>query len=145
MVVWWTDEDEKRFEEKTKFLSAQYDNYTMLDSMHVDGALTMGENIADLGGLNISYDAYQMALNGTDAKLIDGYKGDQRFFLGYAQVWRSNIRPKELMRRLKEDVHSPAEARVNIPVFNIDIFLTAFGITPDDLLYIPIEKRAYIW
>lgn len=145
MIDWWTEEDAKQFGEKTKFLSAQYDKYTLLDSLHVDGALTMGENIADLGGLNISYDAYQMALNGKDAKLIDGFTGDQRFYLGYAQVWRSNIRDKELSRRLKEDVHSPAEARVNIPVFNIDVFLDAFGITPDNLLYIPVEERAYIW
>jgi putative endopeptidase len=145
MVDWWTEEDAKLFEEKTKFLGAQYDKYAMLDSLHVDGALTMGENIADLGGLSISYDAYQMALNGKDAELIDGFTGDQRFYLGYAQVWRGNIRDKELARRLKEDVHSPAEARVNIPVFNIDVFLNAFEISPDDLLYIPAEERAYIW
>jgi len=145
MVDWWTDEDAQKFEAKTKFLEAQYDKYTVLDSLHVDGALTMGENIADLGGLSISYDAYQMALNGKKPKVIDGFTGDQRFYLGYAQVWRGNIRDKELARRLKEDVHSPGEARVNIPVFNIDVFLNAFEISPDDLLYIPAEERAYIW
>jgi putative endopeptidase len=145
MVDWWTEEDARRFEEKTKFLGAQYDKYAMADSLHVDGALTMGENIADLGGLNISYDAYQMALNGKDAEMVDGFTGDQRFYLGYAQVWRGNIREKELARRLKEDVHSPAEARVNIPVFNIDVFLDAFEISPDDALFIPSEERAYIW
>jgi len=142
---WWTAEDAKRFSEKTAFLAQQYDNYTVLDSLHVDGQLTMGENIADLGGLNISFDALLMALNGDKPGLIDGYTFDQRFFMGYAQVWRQNIRDKELMRRLKEDVHSPGEARVNIPPFNLDIFIETFGITPDDRLFIPVEKRAYIW
>jgi putative endopeptidase len=105
----------------------------------------MGENIADLGGLNISYEAYQMALNGKTPKPIDGLTSDQRFFLGYAQVWRQNIRDKELAKRLKTDVHSPGAARVNIPPFNLDAFINAFGIKPDDKLYIPKEKRAYIW
>lgn len=145
MRDWWTAADARRFEEKTKFLETQYDDYKMLDSLHVDGALTMGENIADLGGLNISYDAYMMALNGKKAKEIDGFTGDQRFYLGYAQIWRSNIRDKELMRRLKEDVHSPGEARVNVPMFNIDVFLAAFNITSENNLYIPKENRANIW
>lgn len=145
MNDWWTEEDATRFEARTKYLAAQYDNYTMLDSLHVDGELTMGENIADLGGLNIAYDAYMMSLDGNKPGNIDGYTSGQRFFMGYAQVWRQNIRDKELMRRLKEDVHSPGEARVNVPVFNIDVFLNAFGITADNMLYIPIEERAYIW
>lgn len=142
---WWTEDDAKRFAEKTAFLASQYDNYTVLDSMHVDGQLTMGENIADLGGLSISFDALLMSMNGEKPAPIDGYTFDQRFFLGYAQVWRQNIRDKELMRRLKEDVHSPGEARVNIPPFNLDIFINAFGITADDELFIPVDKRAYIW
>jgi putative endopeptidase len=142
---WWTEEDAKRFEGKTALLAKQYDDYTVLDSLNVDGQLTMGENIADLGGLNISFDALLMSMNGNKPALIDGYTFDQRFFMGYAQVWRQNIRDKELMRRLKEDVHSPGEARVNIPPFNMDIFIKAYGITPDDKLFIPIDKRAYIW
>ncbi len=145
MNDWWTKEDAERFEEKTKILGRQYDHYTLLDSLHVNGALTMGENIADLGGLNISYDAYQMSLNGEKPKKTDGFAGDQRFYMSYAQVWRQNIRNKELIRRLKEDVHSPGEARVNVPVFNLDVFLKAFNISPEDTLYIPVEERAYIW
>ncbi|NOX85312.1 MAG: M13 family metallopeptidase [Chlorobi bacterium] len=145
MNDWWTVEDAKRFEEKTKILSKQYDQYTLLDSLHVNGKLTMGENIADLGGLNIAWDAFKMSLNGKEPETIDGFTGDQRFFMGYAQVWRQNIRDKELMRRLKEDVHSPGEARVNVPVFNLDVFLAAFRISPEDRLYIPKEERAYIW
>jgi len=145
MNDWWTAEDAKRFEEKTKILSKQYDHYTLLDSLHVNGELTMGENIADLGGLNIARDAYQMSLDGKEPETIDGFTGDQRFFMGYAQVWRQNIRDKELIRRLKEDVHSPGEARVNVPVFNLDVFLQAFRISPEDRLYIPEDERAYIW
>jgi putative endopeptidase len=145
MNDWWTEGDAERFTSKTLVLGAQYDQFTMLDSMHVDGALTMGENIADLGGLSIAYDAYQMSLNGNSPPEIDGFTHNQRFFLGYAQVWRGNIRDKELMRRLKEDVHSPAEARVNVPIFNLDIFLEAFDISDQDALFIPEEKRAAIW
>lgn len=142
---WWTNEDAERFAGKTKLLQAQYDNYTMIDSLHVDGALTMGENIADLGGLNIAYDAYKISLNDTEPEKIDGFTSDQRFFIGYGQVWRQNIRDKELMRRLKEDVHSPGEARVNIPTFNLDVFLEAFGITENDNLYHTPEQRVKIW
>ncbi len=145
MNEWWTDEDAERFMAKAAILAKQYDDYTMLDSLHINGNLTMGENIADMGGLNISYDAFLMALNGAQPEMIDGYSADQRFFMAYAQVWRQNVRDKALMRQLKEDVHSPGEARVNIPPFNMDIFLDAFGISPDDKLYIPKEKRAYIW
>lgn len=142
---WWTEADAEKFSEKTVKLANQYDNYTMLDSLHVDGQLTMGENIADLGGLNIAYDALQMAYNGQQPADLDGYTADQRFFLGYGQIWRQSIRDKELMRRLKEDVHSPGEARVNVPIFNLDVFLESFDISPEDQLFIPVEERAYIW
>jgi putative endopeptidase len=142
---WWTEEDAKKFEEKTVVLGAQYDKYQILDSLHVDGKLTMGENIADLGGLYIAYDALQMSFNGKTPEEIDGYTADQRFFMGYAQVWRQNIRDKELTRQLKEDVHSPGDARVNVPVFNLDTFIAAFDIKPEDRLYIPAEERAFIW
>ncbi|HEY9114146.1 MAG TPA: M13-type metalloendopeptidase, partial [Bacteroidales bacterium] len=142
---WWTAGDAERFSEKTVILAKQYDGYKILDSLNVDGQLTMGENIADLGGLNIAYDALQMAYNGKQPDKIDGYTADQRFFLGYGQIWRQNIRDKELMRRLKEDVHSPGEARVNVPIFNLDVFVESFNISPDDALFIPAEERAYIW
>ena len=145
MNDWWTEADAERFKSKTDVLAKQYDNYTMLDSLHVNGNLTMGENIADLGGLNISYNAFQMALNGTQPKPIEGYTADQRFFMAYAQVWRQNVRDKALLRQLKEDVHSPGEARVNIPPFNMDIFLAAFDIAPDSKLFLPEGQRAYIW
>ncbi len=142
---WWTDEDAKLFEEKTKLLVDQYNNYAILDTLHVDGKLTLGENIADIGGLNIAYNALQKAYNGNIPEPIDGFTSDQRFFIGYAQVWRQNIRDKELMRRLKVDVHSPGDARVNVPPFNLDVFISAFSISPDDKLFIPEENRASIW
>jgi putative endopeptidase len=142
---WWTEEDADRFKSKIAKLEQQYDNYKILDSLHVDGKLTMGENIADLGGLNISYNALMMSYNGNYPADIDGFNYTQRFFLGYASVWRQNIRDKELIRRLKEDVHSPGDARVNIPPFNMDVFLKAFNISENDRLFIPVEKRAFIW
>ncbi len=142
---WWTEEDAKRFKEKTDKLVALYDNYVVLDSLHVNGKLTLGENIADLGGLNISYEAFQNSLNGKTPKPIDGFTATQRFYMGYAQVWRQNIRPKELARRLKTDVHSPGEARVNIPPFNITAFIEAFSVKDGEKLFIPEDKRAYIW
>jgi putative endopeptidase len=142
---WWTEEDAIRFKEKTNKLVEIFNNYIELDSLHVDGELTLGENIADLGGLSISYDAMQKAFNGKTPEPIDGFTADQRFYLGYGQVWRQNIRDKELMRRLKEDVHSPGDSRVNVPTFNLDTFIAAFDIQPTDKLWIPVENRAKIW
>jgi len=142
---WWTEADAKAFKEKTDKLVALYDNYVVLDSLHVNGKLTLGENIADLGGLNISYQAYQNSLNGKIPAPIDGLTADQRFYMGYAQVWRQSIRPKAMAQRLKTDVHSPGEARVNIPPFNIDAFIRAFDVKEGNKFYIPKNKRAYIW
>ena len=143
---WWTKNDAAKFERQTKVLIDQYSNYKILDSLHVDGKLTIGENIADLGGVNVAYTAFQKALEGKDkTEKIDGFTLDQRFFLSYAQVWRNNIRDQELMRRLKEDVHSPGIARVNGIVYNIPAFYKAFDIKATDKRFIPEEKRANIW
>lgn len=142
---WWTEKDAKLFEKKTSKLIKQYDKYSILDTMHVDGKLTLGENIADLGGLNIAYNALQKSYNGKTPAPIDGLSSDQRFFIGYAQIWRQNIRENELKKRLKIDVHSPGDARVNIPPFNMDVFLSAFNINENDNLYVPAEERANIW
>ena len=145
LVDWWTEKDAELFKQKTNLLVNQYNNYSILDTLHVDGELTLGENIADLGGLNISYNALQKAYNGITPNKVDGFTADQRFFLGYAQVWRQNIRDKALMQRLKTDVHSPGDARVNIPPFNMDVFIDAFDIKESDSLFITVEERAYIW
>ncbi|MFK5857528.1 MAG: M13 family metallopeptidase [Bacteroidota bacterium] len=142
---WWTKKDAELFEKETALLIKQYDNYSVLDSLHVDGSLTLGENIADVGGLNISYNALQMSYNGNTPAPMEGFTADQRFFLGYAQLWRQNIRDKALIQRLKTDVHSPGDARVNIPPFNLDVFIEAFDITENDSLYIPQKERANIW
>jgi putative endopeptidase len=143
---WWTEEDSKRFEKQTRMLVDQYNGISMLDSLHVDGELTLGENIADLGGVNVAYTAFIKAMDGKDMnEKIDGFMLNQRFFLSYAQVWRNNIRDKALMRRLKEDVHSPGEARVNGIVYNIPAFYTAFNIQETDKRFIPVDRRADIW
>lgn len=143
---WWQPEDATNFGTQTKTLVAHYDNFKLLDSLHVDGSLTLGENIADLGGVNIAYTAFLKAMEGKDLnEKIDGFTSPQRFFLSYAQVWRNNIRDKELMRRLKEDVHSPGEARVNGIVYNVPAFYQAFNINPTDKMYIAEDKLIKIW
>ena len=143
---WWTKADATNFKNQTKVLIDQFSNFKVLNSLTVDGKLTIGENIADLGGVNVSYTALQKALQGKDMnEKIDGFTLSQRFFLSYAQVWRNNIRDKELMRRLKEDVHSPGIARVNGIVYNIPAFYSAFNIQPTDKQFKPVEKRANIW
>ncbi|HPV56177.1 MAG TPA: M13 family metallopeptidase, partial [Tenuifilaceae bacterium] len=146
LTDWWTKEDSEKFNQLTQPLVEQYNNFVAIDSLHLDGNLTLGENIADYGGLTISYLAFQKSLNGKEApKNIDGYTANQRFFLSYANVWRQIIRDKELMRRVKEDVHSPGKFRVNGALFNIPEFYEAFEISPNEPLYIAPEKRAKIW
>lgn len=146
LTDWWSKEDSEKFNQLTQPLVEQYNNFVAIDSLHLDGNLTLGENIADYGGLTISYLAFQKSLNGKEApKNIDGYTANQRFFLSYANVWRQIIRDKELMRRVKEDVHSPGKFRVNGALFNIPEFYEAFEISPNDPLYIAPEKRAKIW
>jgi putative endopeptidase len=143
---WWQPEDATNFGTQTKALVTHYDNFKLLDSLHVDGSLTLGENIADLGGVNIAYTAFLKAMEGKDLnEKIDGFTSPQRFFLSYAQVWRNNIREKELMRRLKEDVHSPGEARVNGIVYNVPAFYQAFDIKPSDKMFIAEDKLIKIW
>ena len=143
LTDWWTPEDSKRFDEKTKVLADQYDGFVVIDSVHADGKLSLGENIADLGGVNIAYQAFRMA-NKETAK-IDGFTPDQRFFLAYAHVWASNIREKEILRRTKEDVHSLGRFRVIGPLRNIPAFYTAFGVKPGQGMYLEEDKRAKIW
>jgi putative endopeptidase len=140
---WWTDDDGKRFEERTKILADQYDQFIVLDSIHADGKLTLGENIADLGGLNISYQAYKNASKETNP--IDGFTPDQRFFLAYAHLWASNVRDKEKLRLTKEDVHSLGRFRVLGPLRNLPQFHKAFDIKEGDYMFLPEDQRAVIW
>jgi putative endopeptidase len=143
---WWTPEDAEKFKEKTQILVNQYSNFVVLDSLHVNGELTLGENIADNGGLFIAHTALMKSYenNGTPED-IDGLNYNQRFFISYAQVWRQHIRPKALIRRLQEDVHSPGVARVNVGVSNLPWWYEAFNIQEGDANYVAPENRAKIW
>jgi putative endopeptidase len=142
---WWTDADRKAFEERTRALIEQYNGYCPLEGHCVNGALTIGENIGDLGGLSIAYKAYQLALDGKPAPVLDGLSGDQRFFIGWAQVWARKYREEELLNRLKTDPHSPSEYRANGTVVNVPEFYQAFDVKETDALYLPPEKRVKIW
>lgn len=144
---WWAPSDLEAFTERTNALVEQYEGFCPLDDGEtcVNGRLTLGENIGDLGGLSLAYRAYKLSLNGKEDKVIDGLTGDQRFFLAWAQVWRSAQREDNARQRLRTDPHSPEEFRVNGVVRNMDAWYDAFGITPDDDLYLPPEDRISIW
>jgi len=142
---WWTPRDRQAFQGLTKQLIDQYAEYQPLPGKHVNGELTLGENIADLSGLSIAYKAYQLALAGKTPPELDGWTGDQRFFLGWSQVWRRNYREAEMIRRLLVDPHAPSWYRANGPVINIDAFYEAFHVEPTDALYRPPGKRIRIW
>ncbi|PZF70899.1 M13 family metallopeptidase [Taibaiella soli] len=142
---WWTAEDAKKFEEKSGVVVKQFNSYTVLDSVHVNGELTLGENLADLGGLAIAYDAFKKTKEGKSNEKIDGFTPDQRFFLSWAQVWRANTRPEEMASRIMTDPHSPNELRCNGPLSNIDVFYKAFDIKPGDKMYRQPSERAKVW
>ncbi|WP_040167211.1 M13 family metallopeptidase [Microbacterium gorillae] len=144
---WWTDADRAAFEERTSSLIAQYDALTPvgLDGHHVKGALTIGENIGDLGGLGIALQAYQLSLDGAEAPEIDGYTGLQRLLLSWGQVWQLKVREAEAIRLLTIDPHSPNEFRCNQIVRNIDAFYDAFGVGEGDALWLPETERVTIW
>ena len=141
---WWTANDRKAFEALTKQLVAQYDTYQVFPGANVKGAFTLGENLGDLAGVTIAYDAYRHSLGGTDAPVIDGTTGDQRFYLGWAQVWRRNYREANLRQRLITDPHSPSEQRVAV-VRNMDPWYSAFGAKSGETLYLAPDKRVRVW
>ncbi|MBK6332126.1 MAG: M13 family metallopeptidase [Bacteroidetes bacterium] len=142
---WWSAEDKSRFDAKTNMVRTQYDNYTILDNKHVNGSLTLGENIADLGGVTIGYDAFKMTKQGQGNEKIDGFTPDQRFFLSWAQVWRQNIRDEEAAQRLVTDPHSPGQHRCNGPLTNFAPFYTAFNVKEGNKMYKPEAERAKVW
>jgi putative endopeptidase len=142
---WWTDEDRARFEQRTKALGAQYDAYCPLPGQCVNGALTMGENIGDLGGISMAYTAYKLSLGGKPAPVIDGLTGDQRFFLSWAQVWKGKYRDESLLNLIKTNPHSPVMYRANGPLRNFDPWYQAFDVKPGDAMYLPPEQRVRIW
>ena len=146
MINWWTDQDAEQFNKRTQLLVDQYNGFVVLDSVHVNGQLSLGENIADFGGLTVSLEAYRMSLEGKPApEPIDGFTDVQRFFLSYAQLWKGLIRDKALLREVQEDVHPWGEFRVNGAMFDVPEFYEAFNIQPGDKLYRTVEQRPVIW
>jgi putative endopeptidase len=144
---WWTDADRAGFDARAQALIAQYDAFVPADlppGNHVNGALTVGENIGDLGGITIAHKAYRLSLEGGEAPEMDGLTGSQRVFLGWAQVWRMVVRQAEQIRRLAIDPHAPAEFRANV-VRNLDEFHEAFDVADGDGMWVPEDARVRIW
>jgi putative endopeptidase len=142
---WWTPQDRKNFDARTTAFAAQYDEYEPLPGIHINGKLTLGENIADLAGLVIAYKAYHLSLGGKPAPVLDGYTGDQRFYIAYSQSWREKDRDGRLRERLLSNPHSPAAWRVNGVVRNDDGWYAAFKIKPTDKFYLAPDKRVRLW
>jgi endothelin-converting enzyme/putative endopeptidase len=145
---WWTDASRAEFNKRTEALVAQYNAYSPLEGMTVNGQLTLGENIADLGGVTIAYEAYQLYVaqnQGGSAPVIDGFTGDQRFFLAWGQVWRDRTTPDMARQNLLTDVHSPGEFRANGPLRNFDAWYAAFDVKEGDKMYLPPDQRVKIW
>lgn len=142
---WWTDEDRAAFQKQTAKLVEQFNSYSPITRRHVNGELTLGENIADLSGMSIAYKAYNLFMNGKEAPVIDGWTGDQRFFLGWAQSWQRKYRDAEMLQRLLVDPHSPSMYRSNGPMSNFDPFYEAFDVKLGDEQYRDPEDRIRIW
>jgi endothelin-converting enzyme/putative endopeptidase len=142
---WWTEQDRAAFDALGDKLVAQYDEFRPLEGASVNGRLTLGENIGDLAGVTIAYKAYLASLNGADPPVIDGFTGPQRFFMGWAQVWRGKIREDALRQRLLTDPHSPAQYRVIGPLRNVEAFYQAFGVQPGDPMFLDPSARVIIW
>jgi endothelin-converting enzyme len=142
---WWTEQDTEEFTERSRMMVEQYNEYTPVDTMRLNGNLTLGENIADLGGLTIAYNAYKMSLKGNEAPVIDGFTGEQRFFLGYGQVWRRKYRDEELRNRILTDPHSPSRYRVVGVLSNMPEFYAAFDVQEGDPMYRLEDVRVAIW
>jgi putative endopeptidase len=144
---WWTPKDREAFETRTAALIEQYDALSpeLADGQHVNGRLTIGENIGDLGGLTIAYLAHRIATEGTGPEPLDGYTPEQRLFLSWAAIWQSKARPEAVLQRLATDPHAPAEFRCNQIVRNLDAFHAAFAVTGSDGLWLPEEQRVKIW
>jgi predicted metalloendopeptidase len=152
---WWTAEDAERFKQRADRLVAQYSGYQPLDGLNVNGALTLGENIGDLSGLAVALKAYLISQNGISQKglsaqgksatVIDGFSAEQRFFMGWSQIWRRKYREEDLRSRLLTDSHSPSEYRCNGIVTNMNEFYRAFDLKPGDQLYRPAAERVKIW
>ncbi len=144
LANWWSEDDAKHFEAAGQKLVKQYDAYEPLPGLHINGEQTLGENIADLAGLEVAHDAYVKSLGGKPAPVIEGLSGDQRFFLAFAQAWRSKTRDEALRAQVVGDGHSPGRYRAQT-VRNIDAWYEAFGAKPGQALYLAPEQRVRIW
>ena len=142
---WWTDEDREKFKERTQKLVDQFARFEVFDDLNVNGELTLGENIGDLSGVTIAYRAYKMSLNGREAPVLDGMTGDQRFFMGYGQVWKYKATDEAMRNRVLTDPHSPPEFRVDGTLANVPEFYAAFEVREGDDMYLPPEDRVKIW
>lgn len=142
---WWDDADDKEFRVRADALTKQYNAFSPIAGLNVNGELTLGENIADLVGIAMAHRAYRLSLNGKEAPVLDGFTGDQRFFIGFAQVWARKYREDEMRKRLLTDPHSPSEYRVNGIVVNQPAFYAAFNLKPEDKMYRAVEARVKIW
>ena len=145
LANWWTADDSAKFVKKADVIVTEFNKIIVIDTQHANGSLTEGENLADLGGINIAYEAFKKTKQGKGNEMIDGFTPDQRFFLSWAQVWRASTRPEELASRLKTDPHSPSQLRCNVQVSNMDAWYKAFNIKPTDSLYRPEAERARVW
>jgi putative endopeptidase len=143
--TWWSAVDVAAFKELTGRLADQYDQFEPLPGLKVNGRFTLGENIGDNGGLSVALLAYRLSLGGRPAPRLGNLSGEQRFFLGYAQVWRTHQREEALRNQVLTDPHSPAEFRVNGPVRNLAAWYEAFDVQPGNALYLPPEQRVTIW
>ncbi len=142
---WWTPEDRKNFDARTKALTDQFNSYEPLPGLHVNGAFTLGENIADLAGVTIAFKAYHISLDGKPAPVLDGFTGDQRFFLSFGQIWRAKYREGTLRAQVLSDPHSPGQFRADGATRNLDSWYTAFDVTPDEKYYLPPDQRVHLW
>jgi putative endopeptidase len=142
---WWTKQDAERFSAKTQAVVNQYNGYTVLDNLHLNGRLTLGENLADLGGITLAYQAFKLTKQGQGTEKIDGFTPDQRFFLGFAQVWRIKVRDETERVGVATDPHSPAKFRVNGPLTNFAPFYQAFSVKAGQKLFKPEVEQARVW
>jgi len=142
---WWTPEDSTKFYAKTRMIVKQFDGYVAVDSLHINGSMTQGENIADLGGIMMGYQAFQQTKQYKDNQMIAGLTPDQRFFLGYAMAWMLNMRPEAIANQVRSDVHSPAKFRVNGPLSDMTAFYKTFDVKEGDAMWRPDSLRVQIW
>jgi len=142
---WWTAQDAGEFTARAKKLASQYSSYQPVPGAHINGDLTLGENIADLGGLNVALEAYHRSLNGNSSPVLDGFSGDQRVFLGWAQAWRGKAREDYVRKQVVSDPHSPRAFRVIGPTRNMDEWYAAFGVKPGDAYFVNPDQRVHIW